>query len=411
MRLHEKKPVSSHQQLHTFRQALAIEGVPRLWTGQLISLAGDFLAMFAVLGLASFRMHATPAQITGITVSYMLPLATLGPVAGVFVDRWNPRHTMIASDLIRAALATLLMMATRPAGICAVLFAISAVSTFFIPAQSRLIRTLVPREALLSVNAILQQAMLAIRLASPAIAGALVARFGPMPCFYLDAFSFIFSALMISGVRTPAGVAGSSARSIRADLSAGVRFILTHSAVSFALIAMASATFAISCFAPLIAIFVRDILHADVRTFGVISAMIGLGMIAGTQSVRPLVLRRPPRHVVVFSLAVMAAGIVLMGASRLALATAAGALVMGCGVGLLMVPAQTLIQSETPIPLAGRVSSGVMSLISVAQILGLTLSSVFSGVIGVRKMFFSSALLLGGLALAGLRKKVPAPLT
>jgi len=65
-----------------------------------------------------------------------------------------------------------------------------------------------------------------------------------------------------------------------------------------------------------------------------------------------------------------------------------------------MVPAQTLIQSETPLPMVGRVSSGVMSLISAAQILGLTLSGVSSAAIGLRPLFFSSAALLATLALS-----------
>ena len=150
----------------------------------------------------------------------------------------------------------------------------------------------------------------------------------------------------------------------------------------------------------------RDIHHADVRIFGAISAMIGLGMIAGTQGVRRFARQttHSPRHVVVFSLAVIASGIMLMGSTSSTIATGAGAFVMGAGVGLLMVPAQTLIQSETPLPIVGRVSSGVMSLISVAQILGLSLSGVSAAAIGLRTLFFSSAVLLAGLALAGYAK-------
>jgi DHA3 family macrolide efflux protein-like MFS transporter len=149
-----------------FTEILLIPGVARLWAGQLISIAGDFLAIFAVLTIASFRLHGTPSQITGITISYMLPLALFGPLAGVLVDRWNPKRTMVASDLIRAGLALLLVLAGQLNEIYAILFAISAVSTFFIPAQTVTIRTLVPREGLLAMNATLQQAMLLTRIAS-----------------------------------------------------------------------------------------------------------------------------------------------------------------------------------------------------------------------------------------------------
>jgi MFS transporter, DHA3 family, macrolide efflux protein len=402
--------VTPTPQLHTFRQVLAIPGVRRLWIGQLISIAGDFLAIFAVISIASFRMHGTPAQITGVTISYMLPLAIFGPLAGVFVDRWNPKRTMIASDLTRTLLALLLVFARQLGEIYLILFALSTVSTFFIPAQSILIRTLVPRQGLLAVNALMQQSMLVIRILSPALAGALVARFGPVSCFALDTLSFFFSALMLYGVHSARRTGAPTPRStgtVLADLSAGIRFILTHSAIAFVMIAMASATFAISCFSPLLAIFVRDILQADVRFYGAVSAMIGLGMIAGTQSARRFAMRplpavpHSPRHLVLFSLAVIASGIVIMSATGSGLATAVGAFVMGAGVGLLMVPAQTLIQSETPLPMVGRVSSGVMSLISLAQILGLILSGVSAAAIGLRPVFFLSAAIPAGLALAG----------
>ena len=70
----------------TFRETLAIPEVRPLWIGQLINIAGDFLAIFAVIGIASLHLRGTPAQITGVTISYMLPLALFGPLGGVFDD-------------------------------------------------------------------------------------------------------------------------------------------------------------------------------------------------------------------------------------------------------------------------------------------------------------------------------------
>ena len=386
----------------TFRQILALPGVRRLWLAQLVSIAGDFLALFAVVGLASFRIHSTAAQITGVTISYMLPLAIFGPVAGVFIDRWHPRRAMVGSDLMRAGLVLLLMFATQLWVIYAILFALSTVSTFFIPAQSVTVRTLVPRESLLTVNTLMQQTILAMRLISPAAAGLLVSRFGPGSCFFLDTFSFVFSAVMLSGLALETRPRSLRPASIARDLWSGSCFILTQPAISFVMMAIAAATFAISCFSPLIVVLLRDILRADVRSFGLVSAMIGLGMIAGTQTVRKV--RMAPREMVTMSLGVIAGGIGIMGASTVVYATALGALVTGAGVGLLMAPAQTLIQSETPLAMAGRVSSGVMALVSSAQILGLILSGSCAAAVGIRPLFFGSAAMLGALAAGGFRK-------
>ncbi|HEY3838894.1 MAG TPA: MFS transporter [Bryobacteraceae bacterium] len=395
-------------QTRTFREVLALPGIRRLWLAQIVSVAGDFLAIFAVLGIASFRLHATPAQVTGVTISYMLPLAIFGPLAGVFVDRCHPRRAMMASDVARAVLVLLLLF-PKPylPAIYATLFAVSTFSTFFIPAQSILLRSLVPRDRLLSANAIMQQALLVIRMVSPALAGALVARFGTASCFWFDTLSFLFSALMLRGIVIPSSPRPlPKSRALLNDLTPGIRFILAHSSIAFAITAMTAATFAVSCFSPLLAVFVRDILQAGVRVFGWISASVGLGMIAGTRSVHRFAQRNPrsPRQLIVLSLGVMASGITLLAVSHSPAAAGVGVFTTGAGVGLLMVPAQTLIQSETPLPMVGRVSSAVMSLISAAQILGLALSGSLAAAIGLRPLFLSSAALLAGLAIRGLSR-------
>src|SRR5579863_6551499 len=89
----------------TVRQALAIPSFRKLWLAQMVSIFGDFLALYAVLSMMSFRMHASARAITLVTVFFLLPMAFVGPVAGVFVDRWHPKRTMVVSDLVRAVLA------------------------------------------------------------------------------------------------------------------------------------------------------------------------------------------------------------------------------------------------------------------------------------------------------------------
>src|ERR1700709_2142309 len=95
-----------------FGDVLRLTAVPRVFYAQVVSLFGDFLALFAVIAVVSFRMHGTPAQLTGLQIAYMLPIVFVGPIAGVFVDRWALKPALISSDLIRAALALLLIPAT-----------------------------------------------------------------------------------------------------------------------------------------------------------------------------------------------------------------------------------------------------------------------------------------------------------
>src|SRR5262245_26538235 len=276
----------------SFGEVLALRPVRQLWIAQIVSIFGDFLALFAVLSDVSFRLHANAAQVTLISVAFLIPFALLGPIAGVFVDRLDARLTMIASDLIRAALALGLVFAAGLNQIYAILFALSAVSTFFVPAQTIMIRTVTPREGLLAANALMQQAFQVVRIISPAIAGALVRWIGAKPAYYFDGASFVFSASMIAAiaVRLAGGATEPSAKSasrqlksIVNDLMAGARFIFTHATISFVILAMAAGMFALSCFGPLIAVYVRDSLRGTEFQFGVINSLIGVGMIFATQ--------------------------------------------------------------------------------------------------------------------------------
>src|SRR6478735_3634973 len=139
----------------TFREVLRVTVMRRLWYAQVVSLLGDFLALYAVISVVSFRLNGTPAQVTGVQISYMLPLALLGPISGVFVDRWPLKPTLVASDLVRAALVAVLFLTTTLWQIYLVLAALSCVSSFFAPAQSVTIRSHVPMEGLLSANALM----------------------------------------------------------------------------------------------------------------------------------------------------------------------------------------------------------------------------------------------------------------
>src|SRR5713101_5183075 len=93
---------------------LRISMMRRLWYAQVISVFGDFLALYAVIGILTFKLHATAQQVTGVQIAYMLPIAVLGSLAGVFVDRWPLKPTMISSDSFRAGLVLLLMVARQP---------------------------------------------------------------------------------------------------------------------------------------------------------------------------------------------------------------------------------------------------------------------------------------------------------
>jgi len=395
----------------TFTEVLRLTVMRRVWYAQLVSLLGDFLAVFAVISVVTYRMHGTAAQVTGVQIAYMLPLALLGPLSGVFVDRWPLKPTLVASDLIRAVLVLMLFVATSTWQIYLILCALSCVSSFFGPAQSVTIRSHVPPHGLISANALMQMAMMGTRVIGPAAAGALVSAFGPRICYALDFISFLVSAALIMSVaivRPPSPARATAAESTNSKVHAivhemgeGMRFIFHHTAISFVVMAMAAGMFVMGCFGPLIAVYVRDWLHASAGIFGVVSAMVGIGMMIGMPLVRRVSGQVSNSVLVLSGLAGIGVGALILGALPWVAMSMLACFTLGFAFAGVIVPAQTLLQKETPHALMGRISSTTMSVVFFAQLIGLGLSGALAQALGVRAVFFLCAVLAWILTGAG----------
>ena len=382
----------------------------RLWFAQIVSNFGDFLALFAVIGVLTFKLHATPQQVTGVQISYLLPIAILGILAGVFVDRWPLKRTLVASDVIRGFLVFLLILSTQVWHYYAILAAISVVSSFFGPAQGVVIREAVPMHGLRSANSLMQQVMFIMRIVGPAAAGFLVGAFGPIPCYVLDAISFFASACFIASLsikrstqvhhHTIAEDRGMIARTWH-DMQQGLSFIFHHAGLLFVILAMASGMFVIGCFGPLIAVYVRDSVHAGNEIYGAASAMIGIGMMVGVNVLNTYASKVKNTILVYSGLLGIAVGLVLLTSIAFIWSTILGDFIIGFSVAGIIIPTQTMVQQETPPELMGRVGSTFMSIIFTAQILGLLLSGALAQVTSVRHVFAICAGMLVLLALAG----------
>lgn len=395
--------MSSPSQALTLKDVLRQKPFRRLWLAQFVSIFGDFLALFGVISLITFRLHGTAVQVTAVTLAFALPMAIVAPPAGVLVDHWNVKRVMIASDLIRGVLVVLLLFVTDVRQICAIFAALSTVSSFFAPAQSVTLRTLVPREGLLAANALMSQAFYTVRLLSPALAGVLVTWLTEKSCFYLDSASFFFSAAMLStlSIVRPTHDREKTLRALTNDFVAGNKFIFTHSGLAFVFMAMAMAMFVLSSFSPLISIYIRDSLSAGSFWFGIISSTVGVGLILGTQSVNRAARNLEKHFVVLAGLLCLGLGAALLGLFRNIPMAAVSTFTMGFAVAFVLVPAQTLSQQETPHEMMGRVSSSFISLISLAQVLGLLLSGYLAQLFGIRQLFIASAGFLALLAAGG----------
>jgi predicted MFS family arabinose efflux permease len=309
---------------------------------------------------------------------------------------------MIASDVTRGLLVLALLFVRDIHAIYVIFFALSTVSAFFVPAQSVAVRALAPPTGLLSVNALMSQAVQGSQIISPAIAGLLVQWFGPNACFLFDSFSFFFSASMILTLvihRAPAP--HSAASSVLSSMREGFRFIFTHGAISFVILSMTAGMFAVRCFGGLLSIYVRDVLAASAAWFGTLNSFIGIGMIAGTQSLHRFARHIPKQLLVLFGLGGMGGAVLVTALFGRIATTALGMLGLGFGAAFVMVPAQTLLQQETPHALLGRVSSSLMSLLAISQVLAMFVAGPVAQQAGIRNLYFGSAAMLAAIAAVG----------
>jgi DHA3 family macrolide efflux protein-like MFS transporter len=255
----------------------------------------------------------------------------------------------------------------------------------------------------MSANALMQNAIQLMQIISPAIAGVLVASVSAKACFWLDSLSFIFSASMVYTLtidrapsRKPLNLS-----IVIAEMNAGMKFIFTHSAVSFVILSLMAGMFVIRCFFALIAVYVRDVLRGGSALFGSISSLVGIGIIAGTQLIRHFAREKSKGHLVILGLVGIGISIMLMAAFANIPITMVATLGIGFWVGFLIVPTQVLLQEETPKEMLGRVSSSLMSVMSISQVLAMSGAGPLAQTIGIRNLYYLSATLLLATAAFG----------
>lgn len=177
----------------------------KLFTGQLVSLLGDWFNYIAVQILVYDLTQSALAAGLAIIASN-LPAFFLTPIAGAIVDRFDRRKIMIIADVSRGLLALGLLLVRSADQLWLVYIltaALVAFGSFFNPALSAAVPNLVKREQLLTANA-LTNALWGFMLAAGAMVGGLtIALVGRDLAFVVNSLSFFFSAVMLWSIRKP----------------------------------------------------------------------------------------------------------------------------------------------------------------------------------------------------------------
>jgi MFS family permease len=189
-----------------------------LWAGQVVSDIGDHFNNIAVLSLA-LRNEGAGLAVAGIMLARALPAISVGPIAGVLLDRFDRRKIMIASDLVRAVIALLFVFASSRRD-NVYLYVLSALlmsaSPFFSAGRGAILPSIVTREELHTTTSLIQTTMWTTTAIGAWLAGRSVGSYGFEFAFLLNTASFLFSGWCVWMLRGTFRVA---ARSVKESVS------------------------------------------------------------------------------------------------------------------------------------------------------------------------------------------------
>jgi MFS family permease len=279
----------------------------RLWYGQAISSLGDYafnttLILWMATDLGAAKPWA-PEAVSGVMLAAGAAILLIGPLAGVFVDRWNRRSTMLGTEVVRGALVSLLtalffvpvhalpVWAWLTAVYLAV-FALNAAGQFFGPARFATIGSVVPgKEDRARAAGIGQATSATVSMLGPPLAAPLLFTAGPQWALLFDAATYAVSYFAIRSIRADPESRGGQQASAHSRLGRrpglwgeftdGLRlFVGRRLLVAVLLVALVS-QLSIGALNALNVFFVTRNLHVPGSMYGYLATAVGIGTIVG----------------------------------------------------------------------------------------------------------------------------------
>ncbi|MXV76287.1 MFS transporter [Candidatus Poribacteria bacterium] len=333
-----------------------------LWGGQVVSLLGDWFNLIASAILIAELTGSGLALGVLFTIRMLAPFA-ISPLAGICADRYNRKHLLIITDLVRAVVV-LGFLFVRDANDIWLLYALTVllfgVSGFFSPARSAILPDITSPQELGTANTLGAATWSVMLAVGAAIGGLTTGLFGSQTAFVIDGFTFAISAGLLLKIRLPRSSPETAATPGRTKLTA-LRYMFQHPDILF--IAMHKAAISL-----LMSTGVQVILVEIAKNYFVIGVggALSLGMMYcmnGVGSgVGPILARRwtgdrdkPLRVSISFGYVIAAIGIVII-APLLDFGTVLfGGFVRSIGGGIAWVFSTQLLLQRAPNEIRGRI--------------------------------------------------------
>src|SRR5262245_50329003 len=153
-----------------------------LWWAQVISQFGDRINQMALIGLVAGRTPGSAMELAKLLTFTIIPVFIVGPIAGVYVDRWDRRTTLFVCDFLRGLLVLsiplVFMGKVSIIPIYFVVFLAFCLSRFYVPAKMSIIPELVEAKDILIANSMVSVTGMIAFVLGCATGGFIVEKFG-----------------------------------------------------------------------------------------------------------------------------------------------------------------------------------------------------------------------------------------
>jgi MFS family permease len=282
-----------------FREVLFKKDFFSLWLGQIISEFGDRLGQMALIALIYSKNPGSVMAMAKLLFFIVIPVFVIGPVAGVYVDRWDRKRVMIISDILRG-LCVLLIPAfvylNMMIPVYVLVFLTFSAARFFIPSKMALIPAIVSEDKLLVANSLSNTTRMIATILGFALAGFIVKWIGHRWGFYLDSISYFVSAGLIAlitpmkklkNVREEIHMTGeiigkSIRRNVWSEIVEGFGHMIKKDkmkAVTSTLFLLMGGAGAIFC---IIIVFIQESFGSVTEDLGIFGVFLGTGLFFGT---------------------------------------------------------------------------------------------------------------------------------
>ncbi len=376
-----------------------------LWIGRTISVLGDYafdttLILWIGVIIAKGQPWA-PLAVSGVLLATSIPIFLIGPIAGVFVDRWEKRQTMLWMDALRAILIALLLFAANlfplpffPGGkmptswqlgmIYTIVFLASTCAQFFNPSRLALIGDLVPEPQRAQASGLTQISLSIAGIVGPPLAAPVLFAFGVEWALIVNALSFVASFVAILAIQAP-----KSARSIQPgeqgsffrEFAAGIRFFAGNRVLVTLLVAVLIAILGAGAINALGVFFITGNLHTPANLFGLMDAIMGIGIITGAILASSFAQRLGVVRTFWASAVMLGVLFVIFARMTSLVPALALTLVMGVFQAGLNVAVNPLILHVTPREMVGRISSVLDPSISLVTIVSVAIAGALASTV------------------------------